>query len=339
MHFKIPSFTSSVVGIVVVVAATVQVASSAPLGTRQTIDDATVLNYALTLEHIENAFYSGALAKFDAQAFLQAGLPSDARGRFEQIAAHEKAHVDFLTSALGNKATKACVYDLNLNIYAVIPWHETNIISAPLLPGYFAARDPYTDVNSFVALSKLFEGVGVSAYTGAAQLITNKAYLTAAASVLSTEARHASWVASAIGKVNPWSGPLDVPLSLNEVFSLVAPSIVSCPSTNPALPVKAFPALTLNKVAPGKKMSVHHDHHHGHATQKDASGSTFIAFLSGLDTTFVPIEDGHIVVPEWLRGQVYAVATSSATEASDATILAGPAVLQFDFGADGELIE
>ncbi|KAF9559212.1 hypothetical protein CPC08DRAFT_736194 [Agrocybe pediades] len=310
MHFKIPSFTSSVVGIVVVVAATVQVASSAPLGTRQTIDDATVLNYALTLEHIENAFYSGALAKFDAQAFLQAGLPSDARGRFEQIAAHEKAHVDFLTSALGNKATKACVYDF-----------------------------PYTDVNSFVALSKLFEGVGVSAYTGAAQLITNKAYLTAAASVLSTEARHASWVASAIGKVNPWSGPLDVPLSLNEVFSLVAPSIVSCPSTNPALPVKAFPALTLNKVAPGKKMSVHHDHHHGHATQKDASGSTFIAFLSGLDTTFVPIEDGHIVVPEWLRGQVYAVATSSATEASDATILAGPAVLQFDFGADGELIE
>ncbi|KAF9559210.1 hypothetical protein CPC08DRAFT_637967 [Agrocybe pediades] len=265
--------------------------------------DATVLNYALTLEHIENAFYSGALAKFDAQAFLDAGLPSFARGRFEQIAAHEQAHVDFLTSALGNKATKACVYDF-----------------------------PYTDVKSFVALSKLFEGVGVSAYTGAAQLITNKAYLTAAASVLSTEARHASWVASAVGKVNPWSGAFDVPLSLNEVFSLVAPTIVSCPSTNPTLPVKAFPALTLDKAAPGKKTSVH-------VSQKSGSGPTFIAFLSGLDTTFVPIEGGQVLVPNGLKGQVYAVATSSATEASDVTILAGPAVLQFEFASDGDLIE
>ncbi len=52
--------------------------------------------------------------------------------------------------------------------------------------------------------------VGVSAYAGAAQYITNPAYLTAAAVVLSTEARHASWVAAAVNHVQPWSGPLDV---------------------------------------------------------------------------------------------------------------------------------
>jgi hypothetical protein len=59
-------------------------------------------------------------------------------------------------------------------------------------------------------LSQVIEGVGTSAYTGAAQYITSKSYLTAAASVLATEARHASWVASAVNKFAGWSGALDV---------------------------------------------------------------------------------------------------------------------------------
>jgi hypothetical protein len=69
---------------------------------------------------------------------------------------------------------------------------------------------PYTDPVSFAALSQVIEGVGTSAYTGAAQYITSKSYLTAAASVLATEARHASWVASAVNKFAGWSGALDV---------------------------------------------------------------------------------------------------------------------------------
>lgn len=94
-------------------------------------------------------------------------------------------------------------------------------------------HSPYTDVKSFTALSQVLEGVGmlmlilgrgfrsdmfghcigVSAYVGAASLITNKDYLQAAASVLSTEARHASWVAAAVNKQAGWSGPFDVCLS------------------------------------------------------------------------------------------------------------------------------
>ncbi|KAG6838404.1 hypothetical protein C0991_011874, partial [Blastosporella zonata] len=161
--------------------------------------DTAVLNFALTLEHLENAFYIEGLAKYDEQAFAAAGYPPFVRGRFTQIAAHEKTHVKFLSDALANKATQPCVYNF-----------------------------PYNDVKSFVALSQALEGVGtivkshfiimlflslyligVTAYSGAAQFITNKDYLTAAATVLSTEARHASWIASAVSKFSGWSSNFD----------------------------------------------------------------------------------------------------------------------------------
>lgn len=113
--------------------------------------DTTILQYALTLEHLENAFYSGALAKFDQAAFTEAGLPNWVRGRFAQVASHEASHVALLQKALGDSATKPCKYEF-----------------------------PYTDPKSFVALSQLIEGVGTSAYIGAAKLISNKDYVTVA---------------------------------------------------------------------------------------------------------------------------------------------------------------
>jgi len=268
---------------------------------RQAIDDTTILNFALTLEHLENAFYKGALAKFDAKAFTDAGLPAFARGRFSQIAEHETTHVQFLSSTLGSQATQPCSYSF-----------------------------PYTDPKSFAALSQVLEGVGTSAYTGAAQLITNKTYLTVAATILSTEARHASWVAAAVNKFGGWSGPFDVPLGLNQIFSLAAPFITSCPSSNPALPVKAFPVLTVTNPVPGQNAAV--------SATKPTSTPTHIAFFTGLDTIFVPIENGKVAVPQGLSGQVYAVATTSATEASDDVVVAGPAILLFERDSNNNLI-
>ncbi|KAF9483116.1 hypothetical protein BDN70DRAFT_963100 [Pholiota conissans] len=265
--------------------------------------DVTVLNYALTLEHLENAFYHGALEKFSEQAFVDAGMPGFARRRFEQVAAHEATHVKFLSTALGDKATQPCTYNF-----------------------------PYTDVRSFAALSQILEGVGVSTYTGAAQFISNKEYLTAAASILATEARHESWVSSAINRFAGWSGAFDVPLGLNEVFTLAAPFITECPTTNPVLPVHPFPKLVLHSPSPGQPT-------HIVWADNDARGATHIAFYTGLNVIPVPIQDGSVVVPADVDGTVYAVAITSDSDANDSTIVAGPAILLFERNSNNVLIE
>ncbi|KAG9014769.1 hypothetical protein FRB94_010616 [Tulasnella sp. JGI-2019a] len=51
-------------------------ASAVPVHTKRgaAISDIDVLQYALTLEHLENTFYKEALDKFDEDAFKSAGF-------------------------------------------------------------------------------------------------------------------------------------------------------------------------------------------------------------------------------------------------------------------------
>ncbi|KAG8956474.1 hypothetical protein FRC03_010824 [Tulasnella sp. 419] len=268
---------------------------AAPVKRAPTDDE--ILNYALTLEHLEDSFYKEGLAKFDDHAFEAAGFPPIVRKRFLEVAEHEATHVTFLEQALGDKAVKPCEYSF-----------------------------PYNDVSSFAALAMALEGVGTSAYLGAAQFITNKDFLTAAASVLATEARHASWISSAIQK-SPFNGPFETPLSLNEVFSLAAAFIKSCPSTNPPLPVKAFPALTVKTTSPtpGSEIEVSFDSSYSNAQK------FFLSFYSGLTKTTVELNSEHkAVIPQGLTGTVYVVATSS-EDVTDETTVAGPSILYFSY--------
>ena len=128
-----------------------------------------VLNYALTLEYLEDAFYK--------QGLMAEGLiPENRRVIFQQISKHESAHVEFLLSVLDSM--------------------DVTPVSKPAFD--FTANGTYETVFSsyavFLTLSQAFEDTGVRAYKGRAQELVGQAALTAALQIHSVEARHASMV-------------------------------------------------------------------------------------------------------------------------------------------------
>ncbi|KZV70850.1 hypothetical protein PENSPDRAFT_631135 [Peniophora sp. CONT] len=269
--------------------------------------DVQVLNFALTLEHLENAFYSGALKKFSDADFTKAGFESFARGRFTQISAHEASHVQFLSTALGDAATQPCNYSF-----------------------------PYTDVKSFVDLSATLEQVGSSAYTGAAKFISNKDYLQAAATVLSTEARHAAWAESAVRHGSAWGSAYETPLDLNSVYTLASQFITSCPSTNPTLPVKANGKLAATGTgAPGSKLTLAYD-------APSVNGTLYASFLTGPSAVVVPLSDSktEFTVPsEGLAGYTYLVVTTDKTGVDANQTVAGPAIINISLNSQGNFAQ
>jgi hypothetical protein len=118
---------------------------------------------------------------------------------------------------------------------------------------------------------------------------------------LTVEARHQAWLNSAVNKVNPWSGPYDTPQSLSNVYSIAAAFITSCPSGNPTLPVKAFPALTIDGT--GKSAIL---------TYNSSGQDESLILYSGLATVALPIKDYKVDIPESLQGISYAVVATTA---------------------------
>jgi hypothetical protein len=112
--------------------------------------DIDILNFALTLEHLENTFYTQGLSKFTQADFMHAGFPDWSYGRLKQIAAHEAAHVKLLETTLGDKATKPCTYKLSVIFMPHCSCLMTDAVSS----------SPYDDPKSFVTLSHALEVVG-----------------------------------------------------------------------------------------------------------------------------------------------------------------------------------
>ncbi|KAA1479100.1 hypothetical protein DENSPDRAFT_846068 [Dentipellis sp. KUC8613] len=287
--------------------------TSAANGTALThnVTDTDILNFALTLEHLENAFYTGGLQNFSQDAFDAAGLPPAARGFYEQLSQHEQTHVDNLTTILGDKAVKPCIYNFPVN----------------------------GNVSNFVAISDLLEVVGASAYSGSAKFLHNKDFLTTAATILATEARQSAWINNAVRGGNPWSTAYETALDLNQVFTLASGNIVSCPSTNLPLPVQANPALTASPAdaAPGSNLTL------SFTPSPSANGTQlFAAFLSGNTPAFVPLTGSApftITIPPTLEGFVFLAITNSTEKTDDSVTVAGPTFLNFPFNSNNTLIQ
>ncbi|WP_445191142.1 ferritin-like domain-containing protein [Sphingomonas sp. Tas61C01] len=172
----------------------------------QAVTDTDVLNFALNLEYLEANFYSYAVFGTPIAPSLVTGTGTQGlatggrkvtftdpvvRDYANEIAQDEIAHVAFLRSALTSAATAQPTIDVGIGPDGAF---SNAARAAGLITGATSFFDPYASDEAFLLGAFIFEDVGVTAYKGAAPLITNKAYLEAAAGILAVEAYHASIV-------------------------------------------------------------------------------------------------------------------------------------------------
>lgn len=188
-------------------------------GGKTSYTDTDILNFALNLEYLEAQFYlyaatGSGLASTDTaapsgytgtytegtvtvgDAAAVAGLTSAQQEILNEIAFEEQTHVQFLRTALGSAAVPMPSIDLSFFGPLAV---AANITTAATGAGSF---NPFSSFDYFLVGAFIFEDVGVTAYAGAAPLISpagvTAGYLTAAAGILAVEAYHAGYVRTSL---------------------------------------------------------------------------------------------------------------------------------------------
>ena len=158
--------------------------------------DLEIVNYALTLEYLEAAFYA---------EVLESGVVTDkAVGEAaKRIGENEREHVDALIATakkLGTPAEKP-----KTNFQPVIDGGEKMVLET----------------------AATVENLGAAAYLGQAGRIQSKEILAAALAIHSVEARHAAALNKIVGKSIVPDGAFAKPASMEEVLPQVKPFLAS----------------------------------------------------------------------------------------------------------------
>jgi Ferritin-like domain len=147
--------------------------------------DIAILNYALTLEYLQAAFYTE-VQRINAVTGQAARLA-------RIVGMHERAHVRALRTILGSRAVPEPRFDF---------------------------RGATESQAAFVRTAVAFEDLGVAAYKGQAPRIRSVAYLNAALAIHAVEARHAAWIRRIAG-VLPARSAFDEPATAAQVLAVV----------------------------------------------------------------------------------------------------------------------
>ncbi len=197
------------IGLATAAVGALTVAESKP-AEAQTSLEVSILNFALNLEYLEAEFYTYAQFGYGIER-LGIGTSGVANGAnpttggtttggsqvtfsnnlvftpaiTNQIGSDERAHVVLLRSFLGS----AAVAKPNINLNAL---------------GF-----GFGNQADYLKLSRIFEDIGVTAYAGAAGLLTTPLVITTAARILAAEAEHVSTIRTQIARLNVPTAALD----------------------------------------------------------------------------------------------------------------------------------
>lgn len=170
--------------------------------------DVDILNFALNLEYLEAEFYTMATTGMTINNF---GLTITGSGNAG--ATTGGAQIPFSTS-------NSTVRRMALELAADERYHVALLQNTIALLGGTAIAKPainlnalgasfYSSESTFLAISRIFEEIGVTAYGGAAALISNKTVLGYAARILATEAEHVGGIRALINQYGVPTSALD----------------------------------------------------------------------------------------------------------------------------------
>jgi hypothetical protein len=190
--------------------------------------DVDILNFALNLEYLEAEFYTVATTGTTIDNFGVAITGSGTAG-----ATTGGSQVPFVTTTIQRVAQELAEeerYHVSLLQNTIALLGGTAIAKPAINLG--ALGIGFANENDFLAVGRDFEEIGVTAYGGAAPLITNKTVLGYAARILATEAEHVGFLRALIDEHQIPTAPLDSvdvvpPPTGNQYFSTNSDAITA----------------------------------------------------------------------------------------------------------------